>query len=37
MSGVPEVAWLTIAQIQDGLKQKQVSAAELALAAVEYA
>jgi aspartyl-tRNA(Asn)/glutamyl-tRNA(Gln) amidotransferase subunit A len=37
MSGVPEVAELTIAQIQDGLKQKQFSAAELALAAVEYA
>jgi aspartyl-tRNA(Asn)/glutamyl-tRNA(Gln) amidotransferase subunit A len=37
MSGVPEVASLTIAQIQDGLKQKKFSAAELALAAVEYA
>lgn len=37
MSGIPELASLTIAQIQDGLQQKKFSAAELALEAVEYA
>src|SRR5689334_11619067 len=37
MSGIPPIPELTISQIREGLAQKTFSAAELALAAVEYA
>jgi aspartyl-tRNA(Asn)/glutamyl-tRNA(Gln) amidotransferase subunit A len=37
MSAIPELKALTISQIRDGLEQKQFSAAELALAAIENA
>ena len=37
MSEIPPITDLTISQIRDGLAQKKFSAAELALAAIEYA
>jgi aspartyl-tRNA(Asn)/glutamyl-tRNA(Gln) amidotransferase subunit A len=37
MSEIPAIPDLTISQIHDGLAQKKFSAAELALAAIEYA